>query len=69
MGEIMDDYDAGFQDGKNDLALDLVNHFNKKIEELKSTDELSRNAHISALETFVKTIHENLNNEKSKRSR
>ena len=31
MGEIMDDYDAGFQDGKNDLALDLVNHFNKKI--------------------------------------
>ena len=60
----MDDYDAGFQDGRNDLALDLINHFNKKIEELKSTDELSRNAHVNALESFIKTIHKNLNNEK-----
>ena len=59
----MDDYDAGFQDGKNDLALDLINHFNKKIEELKSTNETSRNAHVSALETFIKTIHKNLQND------
>ena len=58
----MDDYDAGFQDGKNDLALDLINHFNKKIEELKSTDEISRNAHISALEAFIETINKNLQN-------
>lgn len=61
--EIMDDYDAGFQDGRNDLALDLINHFNKKIEELKSTNETSRNAHVSALETFIKTIHKNLQND------
>lgn len=57
---IMDDYDAGFQDGRNDLALDLVNHFNKKIEELKSTDDISRNAHVNALESFIKTIHKTL---------
>ena len=61
MSEIMNDYDAGFQNGKNDLALDLINHFNKKIAELKSTNNLSRNAHISALETFIKTIKQNLN--------
>ena len=60
MSEIMDDYDAGFQDGRNDLALDLVNHFNKKIEELKSTDEISRNAHINALENFIETINKSL---------
>ena len=53
---IMDDYDAGFQDGRNDLALDLINHFNKKIEELKLKDDLSRNAHINALENFIETI-------------
>lgn len=57
---IMDDYDAGFQDGKNDLALDLINHFNKKIKELKSTDEISRNAHVNTLESFIKTIHKTL---------
>ena len=58
----MDDYDAGFQDGRNDLALDLINHFNKKIEELKLKDDLSRNAHINALESFVKTIQKKINN-------
>ncbi len=56
----MDDYDAGFQDGRNDLALDLINHFNKKIEELKLTDTLSRNAHIVALESFIETIKDNI---------
>lgn len=60
MGEIMDDYDAGFQDGRNDLALDLTNHFNKKIEELKLTNDVSRNAHIKALESFIETIHKTL---------
>jgi len=56
----MDDYDAGFQDGRNDLALDLINHFNKKIKELKLTNDLSRNAHINALENFIETIHKTL---------
>lgn len=60
MSEIMDDYDAGFQDGRNDLALDLINHFNKKIEELKLTDTLPRNAHIVALESFIETIKDNI---------
>ena len=60
MSEIMDDYDAGFQDGRNDLALDLINHFNKKIKELKLTNDLSRNAHINALENFIETIHKTL---------
>ncbi len=57
----MDDYDAGFQDGRNDLALDLINHFNKKIKELKLTNDISRNAHIVALESFIETIRKKLN--------
>lgn len=54
--EIMDDYDAGFNDGRNNLALDLMNHFNKKIEELKENDHPANNAHISALESFIETV-------------
>lgn len=58
---IIDNYDAGFQNGKNDLALDLINHFDKKIEELKANDNVSNNAHIYAIKSFIKTIKQNLN--------
>ena len=58
---IMDNYDAGFQNGKNDLALDLINHFDKKIAELKVNDNVSNNAHIYAIKSFIKTIKQNLN--------
>ena len=53
---IMNDYDEGFQNGKNDLALDLINHFDKKIAELKANDNVSNNAHIYAIKSFIKTV-------------
>ena len=63
--EIMDDYDAGFNDGRNNLALDLMNHFNKKIEELKENDHPANNAHISALESFIETVQKTLSEKNS----
>ena len=56
MSEIMDDYDAGFNDGRNNLALDLMNHFNKKIKELKEDDNPANNAHIYALESHIEVV-------------
>ena len=50
---------------KINLGLDLINNFNKKIEELKSTDDLSRNAHITALESFIDTIKKTLSEKSS----
>ena len=56
----MNDYDAGFQNGKNDLALDLINHFNKKIKELKANNNVANNAHIYAMKSFIKIIESEL---------
>ena len=56
----MSGYNENFQNGKDDIALDLVNHFNKKIQKLKNTNKVSRNAHINALESFIKTIQKNI---------
>ena len=53
---IMDDYDEGFQDGRDDFALELITLFKEKINELKETDDLSRNAHISALESHIEAV-------------
>lgn len=53
---IMDDYDEGFQDGRDDFALELITLFKEKINELKETDELSRNQHIDALESHIKLV-------------
>ena len=45
---------------KINLGLDFINYFNKKIKDLKQTDHPANNAHIYALESFIKTIQENL---------
>ena len=46
---------------KINLGLDLINHFNKKIKELKANDNVANNAHIYAMKSFIKTIENELN--------
>jgi hypothetical protein len=45
---------------KINLGLDLINHFNEKIQELKANDNIANNAHIYAMKSFIKTIESQL---------
>ena len=45
---------------KINLGLDFINYFNKKIKELKVGDNPANNAHIYAMESFIKTIEREL---------
>ena len=45
---------------KINLGLDLINHFNEKIQELKANDNIANNAHIYARKSFILTIQEAL---------